>query len=141
MLIADDVGIGKTIEAGLIARELLDNGEVKRIAVLCPPYLCDQWYRELRDKFNIDCQIARTNTVARLERALPREDITIFDYYPNVIISIDFIKSDRSRHSFIQSCPDLVIVDEAHGCARPAGASTSQQHRFQLLHGKELYQW
>jgi len=133
MLIADDVGIGKTIEAGLIARELLDNGEVERIAVLCPPYLCDQWYKELRDKFNIDCQIVRTSTVARLERALPREDITIFDYYPNVIISIDFIKSDRSRHSFIQSCPDLVIVDEAHGCARPAGASTSQQHRYQLL--------
>ena len=132
-LIADDVGIGKTIEAGLIARELLDNGEAKRIAVLCPPYLCDQWYRELRDKFNIDCQIVRTNTVARLERALPREDITIFDYYPNVIISIDFIKSDRYRHSFLHSCPDLVIVDEAHGCARPAGASTSQQHRYQLL--------
>ena len=133
MLIADDVGIGKTIEAGLIARELLDNGEVKRIAVLCPPYLCDQWYRELRDKFNIDCQIVRTNTVAKLERALPREDITIFDYYPNVIISIDFIKSNKSRYSFLQSCPDLIIVDEAHGCARPAGASTSQQHRYQLL--------
>jgi len=43
LLIADDVGIGKTIEAGLIARELLDRGEVKRIAVLCPPHLCDQW--------------------------------------------------------------------------------------------------
>ncbi|NTU77994.1 MAG: DEAD/DEAH box helicase, partial [Chloroflexales bacterium] len=43
LLIADDVGIGKTIEAGLIARELLDRGEISRLTVLCPPHLCDQW--------------------------------------------------------------------------------------------------
>ena len=43
LLVADDVGIGKTIEAGLIAREFLDRGEVQRLAVLCPPHLCDQW--------------------------------------------------------------------------------------------------
>src|SRR5437773_12572593 len=47
LLIADDVGIGKTIEAGLVARELLDRGEVKRLAVLCPPQLDDQWPRVL----------------------------------------------------------------------------------------------
>lgn len=41
MLIADDVGVGKTIEALLIARELWDRGEIRRLAVLCPPYLCD----------------------------------------------------------------------------------------------------
>src|SRR5664280_1924327 len=46
ILIADDVGIGKTIEAGLIARELLDRGEVKRLAVLCPPQLAGQWRSE-----------------------------------------------------------------------------------------------
>src|SRR4051812_48053389 len=49
LLIADDVGIGKTIEAGLIASELLSRGEVKRLCVLCPPHLCDQWQQELRD--------------------------------------------------------------------------------------------
>lgn len=48
LLVADDVGIGKTIEAGLIIRELLDRGEAKRMAVLCPPQLCDQWQRELK---------------------------------------------------------------------------------------------
>ena len=50
MLIADDVGIGKTIEACLIARELLDRGEIRRIAVLCPPHLAEQWQRELAEK-------------------------------------------------------------------------------------------
>src|SRR5205085_2991004 len=52
LLIADDVGIGKTIEAALIARELLDRGEIQSIAVLCPPHLAEQWQREFRQKFN-----------------------------------------------------------------------------------------
>ncbi len=50
LLIADDVGIGKTVEAGLIARELLDRGEVRRLAVLCPPHLAEQWQAELREQ-------------------------------------------------------------------------------------------
>ncbi len=54
MLIADDVGVGKTIEAGLIARELLDRGIAKRLGVLCPSHLTDQWERELREKFILD---------------------------------------------------------------------------------------
>src|SRR6266702_1358644 len=68
MLIADDVGIGKTIEACLIARELLDRGEVARMAVLCPPQLAEQWQNELRDKFHIDAAIVLPGTVTRLER-------------------------------------------------------------------------
>ena len=51
LLIADDVGVGKTIEALLIAKELLERREISRFAVLCPPHLCDQWQDELNDKF------------------------------------------------------------------------------------------
>ena len=47
LLIADDVGVGKTIEAGLVARELLDVGDIRRLAVLCPPHLAEQWQDEL----------------------------------------------------------------------------------------------
>ena len=54
LLIADDVGIGKTVEACLIARELLDRGEIRRIAVLCPPHLAERWQLELSDKFRVD---------------------------------------------------------------------------------------
>jgi superfamily II DNA or RNA helicase len=54
MLIADDVGIGKTIEACLIARELLDRGEIRRTAVLCPPHLAEQWQRAFVQQFHID---------------------------------------------------------------------------------------
>lgn len=133
LLIADDVGIGKTIEAGLIARELLDRREVKRLGVLCPPHLCDQWQRELREKFHIDAVVIRSGTVSKLERGLPGGDHHVFGYYPHIIVSLDYAKSDRRRASFLAHCPDLVIVDEAHTCARPGGRSTSQQQRHQLL--------
>jgi len=134
MLIADDVGIGKTIEAGLVARELLDRGDVSRLAVLCPPYLCDQWQRELSQKFHIDAKIVRTNTLARLERDLPRPNLSVFEYYKYLVLSIDFIKSQRRRDAFLVHAPDLVIVDEAHGCSRPAGQSVTKQQRHELIH-------
>ncbi|WP_414756201.1 helicase-related protein [Anabaena sp. CCY 9910] len=132
LLIADDVGIGKTIEAGLIARELLDRGEVKRLAVLCPPHLCDQWQQELREKFHIDAVVVRSGTASKLERDVP-DSSHIFSYYRHLIVSLDYAKSDRRRASFITHCPDLVIVDEAHTCARPNNKITSQQQRHQLI--------
>ena len=132
LLIADDVGIGKTIEAGLIARELLDRGEIKRIAVLCPPHLCDQWQQELREKFHIDAVVVRSGTASKLERAIPNSS-HIFSYYRHIIVSLDYAKAERRRASFITHCPDLVIVDEAHTCTSTANKNASQQQRHQLI--------
>ncbi|HPM81007.1 MAG TPA: helicase-related protein [Candidatus Anammoximicrobium sp.] len=70
ILIADDVGVGKTIEALLTARELLDRGEIKRLCVLCPPYLCEQWQKELSEKFNLESVIIRSGTVGQLAKKL-----------------------------------------------------------------------
>jgi superfamily II DNA or RNA helicase len=134
MLIADDVGVGKTIEAALIARELLDRGDAQSLCVLCPPHLCDQWQRELETKFNLQPVVVRTSTVARLQRELPRPDLSIFRHYPCLIASIDFVKNERRRHEFLANCPDLVIVDEAHAAARPGGhSSEEQQQRHELI--------
>ncbi|WP_029214556.1 helicase-related protein [Kallotenue papyrolyticum] len=133
LLIADDVGIGKTVEAALIARELLDRGEIRRLTVLCPPHLCDQWQRELREKFAIDAVIVRSSTVAALERQLPRGDLSIFDYFPFTVASIDYVKHDRHRAAFVGACPELVIVDEAHTAARPGGRASAQQQRHDLV--------
>ncbi len=131
ILIADDVGVGKTIEALLIARELLDRGEVKRLCVLCPPYLCDQWQKELAEKFHLDAVVIRSGTVSQLERGKPFTQ-SIYRYYPIQVASIDFLKSDRNKHSFLQDCPELVIVDEAHGAvaASPEFASRHQRHEL-----------
>lgn len=132
ILIADDVGIGKTIEAGLIAREMLDRGEIKRLTVICPPHLCEQWKQELYDKFGLESEIVRTGTATRLERGL-RPDESVFERYPFTVVSLDYIKSDRRRSDFLRACPDFVVVDEAHTCAR---SNTGTRHqRYALMNG------
>jgi len=132
LLIADDVGIGKTIEALLIARELWDRGQIRRLAVLCPPALCDQWQQELTEKFNLPAEVLRSSTVSRLERKKP-VNRSIFEWFPVQVISIDWVKTDRNRLSFIRSCPELVIVDEAHGAADSSGRNSAQQQRHRLV--------
>ena len=132
LLIADDVGVGKTVEALLIVREMMERARVKRFAVICLPHLCDQWQQELRAKLGIEAVIIRSNTQARLDRMI-QGDTSVYDYYPYQIISIDYIKADSRRAVFVEQCPGLVIVDEAHTCTRPAGASRSQQQRYHLL--------
>ena len=132
LLVADDVGIGKTIEAGLIARELIDRGEIERLTVICPPHLCEQWQRELAEKFSIEAEVVRTGTATRLERGL-RPDESIFEVYPYTVVSLDYIKSDRRRNDFLRACPEFVIVDEAHTCVQ---SNTNTRHqRYQLLKG------
>src|SRR5918995_2527949 len=81
LLIADDVGIGKTVEACLVARELLDRGEIARIAVLCPPHLAEQWQTELTRKFAIDAELVLPSTARRLEAAC-RLNESLFDIHP-----------------------------------------------------------
>jgi superfamily II DNA or RNA helicase len=131
LLIADDVGIGKTIEAALIARELLDRGDAQRLAVLCPPHLAEQWQEELEEKFHIRAELVLPSTAARLERGLP-VGRSLFEEHPHVIVSTEFIKSDRRRADFVRACPELVIVDEAHTFA--FGATTRGRHqRHELL--------
>jgi superfamily II DNA or RNA helicase len=132
ILIADDVGIGKTIEAGLIARELIDRKEVERMAVLCPPHLAEQWQAELYEKFHISAELVLSSTVAALERSC-RHDESIFEHYRYLIVSTDFIKSDRRRDDFVRHCPELVIVDEAHTCAYAGEGRSSHHQRYQLV--------
>jgi len=129
MLIADDVGVGKTIEALLIARELWERGEVRRMTVLCPPYLCDQWQKELTDKFNLEAVVIRSGTVGQLERNKP-PGRTIYEHYPIQVASIDYLKSERNRHQFLLHAPELIIVDEAHGAAMANTQSQQQRHEF-----------
>ncbi|KAF0969885.1 helicase-related protein [Gordonia sp. YY1] len=134
LLIADGVGIGKTVEAGLIAAELLATGEVQRLAVLCSPQLAPQWQSELRHKFGIDAQLLLPSTVNRLMRSVPFGS-SVYEHYPHLVISTDFIKQKTRRDEFAIHCPELVIVDEAHTCVPHAGVSRSSQAqlRYALL--------
>ncbi|MDP9932579.1 helicase-related protein [Variovorax paradoxus] len=129
LLIADDVGIGKTIEAGLIARELMDRGEITRLAVLCPPHLVEQWQGELETRFNLQAVALTSASAARIERELPH-GVRLFDHHPVVVVSLDYIKSERHREQFLATAPECIVVDEAHTCA---SSGAGKQLRFELL--------
>ena len=132
LLIADDVGVGKTIEALLVAREMLERRQISRFAVVCLPHLCEQWQQEIRAKFGIEAVIIRSNTQARLDREI-QGDTSVYQHYPYQVISVDYIKAENRRNVFVSECPELVIVDEAHTCARPASALKNQQQRHALI--------
>jgi len=137
LLIADDVGIGKTIEAILILREFLERGTIKSFAVLCPPHLCEQWQKELADKLDIDAVIIRSSTVAALERKIVGDDtLNVFNYYPYQVVSIDYVKNGSTKMpAFLKDVPDLVIVDEAHTCTKniDVNKKSQSQQRYELL--------
>ena len=132
ILIADDVGVGKTIEASLIVRELIDRGECQRFCVLCPPYLAEQWERELYEKFHIETTLVLSSTVNRLEKQCASDE-SIFDVYPHTVVSIDFIKSDKRRQEFLQTAPELIIIDEAHSVGYDSGGISSSRHQRHQL--------
>ena len=131
LLIADDVGVGKTIEALLIARELLDRGDVERTVVLCPPHLVDQWVTELEVRFHLRAAAVTARSTRRLERGIP-PGASIFSEFPHTVVSLDYVKTRERRDHFLQACPDFVIVDEAHTCA---AAGQRRHQRRELLQG------
>jgi len=108
-LVADDVGLGKTIEAGLILWPLLAKNQIKRLLVICPASLVEQWQYRLRDMFDI-----------RLARYLPEADTPRADFWNThnqVVASMQTLRDDRNdRHQRIFEAEpwDLLIVDEAH---------------------------
>ncbi len=130
LLIADDVGIGKTIEAGLIVKELLERGEITKFIVLCPPHLVEQWVTELKEHFNIDAVGITARSIKSLEKEVP-PTMMFFDHYPASVISLDYIKADDHAEWFkSHSGSDaMIVVDEAHTCCVGGG----RQLRFNLL--------
>jgi SNF2 family DNA or RNA helicase len=99
-ILADEVGLGKTIEAGLILKEYILRGLVKRFLVLVPAALCRQWEAELREKFAISTLIAHREWD--------------WSHYQCLIASIDTAKKESHRQEILKLYFDLVIVDEAH---------------------------
>ncbi len=130
LLIADDVGLGKTIEAGLVAQELILRHRARSILIVCPSSIQVQWKEEMRDKFGLEFRIVDSNLLADLRR---RRGIHAnpWAHFPRLITSIDFLKRDRPMRLFRETLPpgdqpafprpyDLLIVDEAHNVA-PSG--------------------
>jgi superfamily II DNA or RNA helicase len=131
LLIADDVGLGKTIEAGLVAQELILRHRVRSILIVVPASLQIKWRDEMHDRFGLDFRIIDSDGMKRLRR---RRGVHVnpWTHFPRLITSIDYLKRDRPMRLMRQCLPavgepvyprrfDLLIVDEAHNAA-PSGS-------------------
>ncbi len=125
LLIADDVGLGKTIEAGLILWPLLSSGKVRRLLILTPASLVEQWQFRLRTLFDIRMSMYRP------EVDTPRADF--WSTHNQVVASLPTLRADRKgRHERIFDAPrwDMLIVDEAHHLNADEQTGKTQGYRF-----------
>ena len=134
LLIADDVGIGKTVEAGLDRRGTAGPGLGAAIDRACAHRAWPSsgaW--SCRRNSASQAQLVLPGTVPRLERGLEYGQ-SLFEHHPITIVSTDFIKAERRRDDFLRAAPDLVIIDEAHGCAADdtgrGNAGRTQRYRL-----------
>ncbi len=126
LLLADDVGLGKTIEAGLILTELLQRRRIRRVLILCPASLRSQWKREMHDKFSLSFDIVDRPATHALQKRLGM-DANPWRSFPRIIASFDYVKqADVFEQLHAASRPpegsphlswDLLIVDEVHNLA------------------------
>ncbi|HHW1952241.1 TPA: DEAD/DEAH box helicase [Pseudomonas aeruginosa] len=148
-LMADEVGLGKTIEAGLVMRELKLRGLVRRILVVSPKGIATQWVAEMQTHFNEQFQLVLGDDIGTLQRLAPGADHrnSAWSMFDQVIVSLDSVKPmdkrrgwtaervaeyNRSRfEDLITAGWDLVVVDEAHRL----GGSTDQVARYKLGKG------
>ncbi|MET3497866.1 DISARM system SNF2-like helicase DrmD [Variovorax boronicumulans] len=141
LLIADDVGLGKTIEAGLIVQELLLRHRAHTVLIICPASLQEKWRVEMLEKFGLEFRVVDTAYIKKLrrERGIHANPWTS---HPRLIASMDWVKSGEGLRAMRDVLPphaghprkfDLLVVDEAHNIAPAAGAHyalESQRTRF-----------
>lgn len=131
LLIADDVGLGKTIEAGLIVQELLLRYRARTVLVVCPASLQVKWQQEMQEKFGLDFRIVDTDYMRELRRSRGIH-ANPWTSFPRLITSMDWIKSDFAMKLLKDILPriptyprkfDMLIVDEAHNVAPVGGGN------------------
>lgn len=113
MILADEVGLGKTIEAGLVIKELRARGLIDRVIIVTPASLTIQWQQELRSKFNEDFEIIDKTAVRYLGK-----DGNPWAKRNNVICSLEFARREDNFDSIVSAGWDLVVFDEAHRVRR-----------------------
>lgn len=125
LLIADDVGLGKTIEAGLVVQEMLLRHRARRVLVVCPASLTLKWREEMQTKFGLDFTVLDAAQLRELRRTHGLE-ANPFHVYPRLIISLQWLRTPRVQRLLDEVLTgetvfpgffDLLIVDEAHHCA------------------------
>jgi ERCC4-related helicase len=122
-LIADEVGLGKTIEAGLVIKEMMYRYNHKRIIIVCPASLLFQWQHEMQSKFNEHFMIMDRKVIQKIKKE-HGEDANPWKVHNRMICSLDFIKSASFQEDLEKTRWDSVIFDEAHRLRRDSKQST-----------------
>ena len=126
-LIADDPGAGKTIMAGLIAKELKLREQARRTLIVAPGHLITQWMQEMKTRFGENF----THVTRAFVNAYPHENV--WERESQLITSMDFVKGDDIRDTVAKTTFDLIIVDEAHKMAAyQYGDKVEKTKRYQL---------
>lgn len=132
LLIADDVGLGKTLEAGLIASELALRGRADRILVVTTRAMLTQFQKEFWTRFSIPLSRLDSAAIRRMRNRIPAH-YNVFDQFDRSIVSIDTLKRDAQiRDAIKHSYWDLIIIDEAHNAAARKAAAGSNSQRAEL---------
>jgi len=137
LLLADEVGLGKTIQACLLIAELRVRGVADRVLILSPPGLRDQWCDELGRRFHISATIADVRAVRRCSADVP-PDVNPWTTWPVAVASIDYVKRPEVLRAVLDVAWDIVIVDEAHsvandGIRRNAAAALTSRAAYVVL--------
>lgn len=134
LLLADGVGLGKTIQAGMIMVELIARRRAHRILIVSPAGpLLKQWQQELRTRFGLRFEtVSSGGELAELKRGLLL-GTNPFDHLSFCLLSIDFAKQEKVLADLERSSWDLVVIDEAHHCVRMSGAGEWEDTRRRRL--------
>jgi superfamily II DNA or RNA helicase len=125
MLLADDVGLGKTIEAGLIITELMARQRASRVLVVVPAALREQWREALDYFFHLPARIISSRHRREMERELPA-GASPWGQFPVLITSIDYAKQPAVKNQILEQDWDVALFDEAHLAAKPHETSPGQ---------------
>ena len=124
-LIADDVGLGKTIEAGMILKELISRGRANRILIVTPAPLAQQWKREMKEKFDENFWVYDSTSVNLIKSNIGK-NFNPWEHKNKIITSVDYVKQEHIRAALMRTTWDLSIFDEAHKLSKTEDKETQR---------------